>query len=119
MSKKLYALFLVAFLSLNLVACSTPQEEKTPSPDEIGEDISDLATFKGIVKSIDKNANTAVINPNKTESAILASGDSVYIQLPDELELNIGDEVTVEYDGTIMEGNPLQINTISVNGIKN
>lgn len=61
--------------------------------------------FSGIIESIEGTSALVFI----TEGDILASGDKVYVEL-DNSEFKEGDEVTVTYDGNVMESYPLQIN---------
>ncbi len=68
-------------------------------------------SFIGVIEEID--GNNAIVIPNEGEE-IRASGDKVSIVLADNHEFVIGNEVSVFYDGDIMESYPLQVNTILV-----
>jgi len=72
-------------------------------------------TFTGTIQEI--NDQTALV------SAVLVEGNpegDVFVDLsvnPDET-FRVGDQVKVEFDGTIRESNPAQINTIFVERIE-
>ncbi len=85
-----------------------------PNEDD-GLNVVEYVIFKGTVKEL--TDGNAIVVPNEGEE-ILQSGDLVAIALPEGCQLTVGEEVTVEYDGTIMESYPLQVNVISVNGIQ-
>ncbi len=118
MKKILLVMITTGVLLLGFVACGVPQTVtiQTEQPSSTALEAAELTTFKGVISSIDENR--AIVVPNKDETIILSSGDQVYVAIPHTLDVKVGDEVTVEYDGDIMESYPLQVNTISVNGIK-
>ncbi len=70
------------------------------------------ATFIGTIEEITGNIGLVDIE----EGEILSSGSSVSVDLSvnPTTTFDIGDKVTVGYDGKTMESFPLQINTISV-----
>ncbi len=109
--KKIFTLALASLVALSiLVGCSnsaTEQDLKTDTDDVV----NTSHQFSGVISEVDQNS--AIVTPNEGE-AILSSGDAVIIALPDTLEVGVGDEVTVVYDGNVMESYPLQVNIISV-----
>lgn len=84
-----------------------------PNEDD-GLNLTEYAKFKGMVKEL--NDGEAIVAPCENE-VIFQAGDLVAVELPDGCQLTVGEEVTVEYDGDIMEGYPLRVNVVSVNGI--
>lgn len=70
------------------------------------------ATFIGTIEEITGNIGLVDVE----EGQILSSGCSVSVNLSvnPTATFEIGDKVTVGYDGTTMESSPLQINTISI-----
>jgi uncharacterized protein (DUF1697 family) len=120
--KKLMVFILVASIALSSVACGNEVERKRDNQnvtmDETTTDVEEAESFlfKATVLSVDETS--ALVEPLESEDEIRSSGDQVYIDLPAGLEVAVGDEVTIEYDGMIMESYPLQINTMSVNGVK-
>ena len=90
-------------MSLSLAACGS----KAAAPDS-----SDLQ-FSGKIDSID--GDEAIVTPDEGED-ICSSGDAVRINIADYSKpLNVGDNVTIYYDGVIMESYPLQINLLGIN----
>ncbi|WP_324822396.1 hypothetical protein [Sinanaerobacter sp. ZZT-01] len=78
-----------------------------------GTDLFDVVQFKGKIDSIDGDG--AIVTPDEGEE-IRSSGDAVRINIADYSKtLNVGDAVTIYYDGIIMESYPLQINILGIN----
>ncbi len=90
-------------MSLSLAACGS----KDTAPD------SSELQFSGKIDSID--GDEALVTPDEGED-IRSSGDAVRINIADYSKpLNVGDTVTIYYDGVIMESYPLQINLLGIN----
>ena len=84
--------------------------------DDIIIDDTESVFFTGVITEI--NDNTALVTPNEGEQ-IRSSGDAVYVSLKSSEDIfAVGDTIKVEYDGTVMESYPLQINAISVKKVK-
>ncbi len=77
--------------------------------------INVMPIFKGEI--IEVYSNEAIVVPSEDEYYIRSSADQVYVKLPDNHEYSVGSEITVKYDGRLMESYPLQIVTLSVDGI--
>ncbi len=78
-----------------------------------GTEVLDVVKFKGKIDSIDGDG--AIVTPDEGED-IRSSGDAVRINIADYSKpLNVGDAVTIYYDGVIMESYPLQINLLGIN----
>jgi len=78
-----------------------------------GTKVLDVVQFKGKIYSID--GDEAIATPDEGED-IRSSGDAVRINIADYSKpLNVGDAVTIYYDGVIMESYPLQINLLGIN----
>lgn len=69
--------------------------------------------FVGIIIKIDNR--TAIVEPQGGKY-YMKYGEAVYVTLPNS-EFEEGNIVIVEHDGNPLGGYPLEINTISVNGI--
>lgn len=97
---------LVIVVLLVTVGCSNSKDE---SEEKFNQPKTARSSFTGTIKEI--KSNTAIVN------AKLGGGESnVFVSLSvnsDEV-FKVGDKVKVIYDGTIMESDPAQINTISV-----
>lgn len=102
MKKNIMSLLMIMLMVASLVGCATnASTEETYS-------------FKGIIASID--GLSAIVTPNEGED-IRKSGDAVVVyfsNVENAKRFNVGDELTVTYDGAIMESYPLQINEISI-----
>ncbi len=87
--------------------------------DELNEDdglnLEEYPTFKGKVKELNDGSAILIIGKDEDD---FQEGDLVVIELPEGYQLEVGEEVTVEYDGRIMESYPLQVNVMSVNGVQ-
>ena len=108
--KKRGFVFLTAIITIGLVACNadnhTSHEDSSISTDPT------TVIFDGTIEEI--NGDSALVATDDGE--ILRSGDKVTVDLssaPDEI-FEIGDNIRVEYDGTIRESYPLQVNTLSI-----
>ncbi len=78
-----------------------------------GTEVTDVEQFKGDIDSIDGDG--AIVTPDEGED-IRSSGDAVRINIANYSKpLNVGDAVTIYYDGVIMESYPLQINLLGIN----
>jgi len=78
-----------------------------------GTEVIDVAQFKGNIDSID--GDEAIVTPDEGED-IRSSGDAVRINIANYSKpLNVGDAVTIYYDGVVMESYPLQINLLGIN----
>lgn len=76
---------------------------------------SDKITFSGTITEI--NGDNAIVKPFDGET-ILSSADKISINLSSSNEIfAVGDEITVEYDGTIMESYPAQVNVLGIEKI--
>lgn len=100
---------LVIFL---LVGCNSVEEykedeDKGTTEDVLGEPQAD-PTFTGTIAEI--NGDMALVEIE--EGAILSSGDQVHIpfSIDDVDNFEVGDQVRIGYDGSVMESYPLQIN---------
>ncbi len=71
--------------------------------------------FDGTITEID--GLKSIVVPDEDEIFIKRQADTVYVALPDDIVFNVGDKVTVRYEAGIIEGDPLEILTLSVNGI--
>lgn len=87
--------------------------------DELNEDdglnLEEYPTFKGKVNELNDGSAILIIGKDEDD---FQEGDLVVIELPEGYQLEVGEEVTVEYDGRIMESYPLQVNVMSVNGVQ-
>ena len=93
-----------------MVACNA-DNHTSHKDSSIGTD-STTVNFDGTIEEI--NGDAALITIDAGE--ILRSGDKVKVDLssaPDEIFV-IGDKIRVEYDGTIRESYPLQVDTLSI-----
>lgn len=78
-----------------------------------GTEVLDVVQFTGKIDSIDGDG--AIVTPDEGED-IRSSGDAVRINIANYSKpLNVGDAVTIYYDGVIMESYPLQINLLGIN----
>lgn len=109
--KKVILVLCAAIMVIGLVACAPA---KTPDDDII--DPNESVFFTGEITQI--SGSTALVTPNEGEQ-IRSSGDAVYIDLQSsEDRFAVGDIIKVEYDGSVMESYPLQINVISVEKVQ-
>ncbi|WP_423190011.1 DUF3221 domain-containing protein [Alkalibacterium sp. f15] len=74
----------------------------------------DYPTFEGTIISVE--GSHVIVEPSEGEE-IRQSGSEVSIRVEDDLNLEVGDEVIVTHEGTIMESFPLQINLIEIERI--
>lgn len=108
--KKRGFVFLTAIITIGLVACNA-DNHTSHEDSSIGTD-STTVTFDGTIEEI--NGISALVAIDDGE--ILSSGDKVTVDLSsasDEI-FEIGDKIRVEYDGTIRESYPLQVDTLSI-----
>jgi len=56
---------------------------------------------------------TMVVEPFEGEE-IRRSGTEVSVSVPDDLDLEVGDQVRVTHEGPVMESHPLQITVIAI-----
>lgn len=71
--------------------------------------------FDGIVKDIDPSGASATVIINEEDELRKSAGDIIIVDLGEsDTELSIGDKITVEYDGRIMESSPPQVNAIGI-----
>lgn len=106
--KNLFKVILIIVL-LTVVGCSNAMNEKDEEPTEIK---TVTSYFTGTVKEI--NGNSALV------SATLGGGKGdvvVDLSVNKDESFQVADQIKVGYDGTIMESNPAQINTLSVEWI--
>ena len=108
--KKRGFVILTAIITMGLVACNadnyTSHEDSSISTDPT------TVTFDGTIEEINGDSVLVAIDTGE----ILRSGDKVTVDLssaPDEI-FEIGDKIRVEYDGTIRESYPLQVDTLSI-----
>lgn len=102
MKKNIMSLLMVMLLMVSLAACATTNATEV------------TYSFEGVIASID--GLSAIVTPNEGEE-IRKSGDKVSVYFGDNeavKKFNVGDKITVTYDGDIMESYPLQINLISI-----
>ena len=108
--KKRGFVFLTAIITIGLVACNadnhTSHEDSSISTDPT------TVTFDGTIEEI--NGISALVAIDAGE--ILSSGDKVTVDLSSASDetFETGDKVRVEYDGTIRESYPLQVDTLSI-----
>ncbi len=73
---------------------------------------SEKITFSGTI--IELNGDNAIIEPFEGED-IRRSADKISISLSSSDEtFAVGDEITVEYDGMVMESYPAQVNVLGI-----
>ncbi|WP_432404852.1 DUF3221 domain-containing protein [Wukongibacter sp. M2B1] len=102
MKKNMMSLLMIMLLMVSLVGCATTDATEV------------TYSFKSIITSID--GLSTIVAPNEGEE-IRKSGDKVIVYFADNEDakkFNVGDEITVTYDGEIRESYPLQINVISI-----
>ncbi|GGK06144.1 hypothetical protein GCM10007063_30790 [Lentibacillus kapialis] len=102
--RKSTILFAIILIGL-LPACSFSGDDKTNEVEKTS------SYFKGTIKKI--NGNNALV------SAKIFEGNpesDVFVDLSVNSDKNfqVGDKIKVEFDGNILESNPAQINTLSV-----
>jgi len=98
--KKILVIIMAALIMLLAVSCEK-QEDKI--------------TFSGTI--IELNGDRAIVEPFAGED-ILRSADKISISISgSEDSLAVGDEVTVEYDGLVMESYPAQVNVMGIEKI--
>lgn len=98
-----------AFLIIVLLIISGCSNSVNQNDEETTETETVISYFTGTIKEI--NGNTALVY------AELGGGKgNVFVNLSvnSDETFQVGDEVKVGYDGTIMDSNPAQINTLSV-----
>lgn len=91
---------------LVIVGCANSTDE---SEEKFNEPTTANSSFTGTIKEI--KSNTAIV------SAKLGGGEGdvfVNLSVNSDETFQVGDRVKVGYDGTIMESNPAQINTLFV-----
>ncbi len=89
--------------------------DRTSSVNILAElNVNIVPIFSGVIEELD--GNNAIVVPDESERYIISAADRVYVALPYDIEFNVGDKVTVEYDGELRESYPLQIVTRVVNG---
>ena len=108
--KKRGFVILTAIITIGLVACNA-DNHTSHEDSSIGADPMPV-TFDGIIKEI--NGDSALITIDDGE--ILSSGDKVTVDLSSAADetFETGDKIRVEYDGTIQESYPLQVDTLSI-----
>ncbi|MFJ8258570.1 DUF3221 domain-containing protein [Peribacillus asahii] len=101
-------ILLTTFLVSLLVACTSVNNE----PDKETKDNKVKASFSGKIAEI--NGQNAIVEINEGE--ILKSGNRVFVNLSvnKNTTFQVGDKISVEYDGEIRESNPLRINVTNV-----
>ncbi len=104
--KKKPLLFLLATLFIVLMAC-TKNDGKTP-------EIESEESFYGIVKEVNKENILVELYNNEGEAE---EGNLLYVSLDTQLkesdeEINLGDEVTVYYNGVVTRSYPGQVNMV-------
>lgn len=97
---------LAIIVILMIAGCSNSVNQNDEEPSEI-ETLSSY--FNGTIKEI--SDNTALVY---TELGGSKGDVFVNLSVNSDETFQIGDEIRVGYDGTIMESNPAQINTLSV-----
>lgn len=108
--KKRGFVFLTAILTIGLVACNA-DNHTSHEDSSIGTD-STTVNFDGTIEEINGDSVLVAIDAGE----ILRSGDKVKVDLSSASDetFEIGDKIRVEYDGTIRESYPLQVNTLSI-----
>lgn len=103
--KKIFKPFLIIVI-LIISGCSNSVIQNDEEPVEIE---TGSVYFTGTIKEI--NDNTALVY-----AELGGSEGNVFVNLSvnSDEAFQVGDAIKVEYDGTIMESNPAQINTLSV-----
>ena len=99
--KKIYNLLFILFLSSLLFACNSEDVKKA-------DDSEVKASFRGTILEI--NNDTAIVSSEYSEYSRIR----VDLSVNSEVTFQVGDEIEVGYDGRIMESDPAQINTLSV-----
>ena len=97
--KKKYNLLFILFISGLLFACNTEEIKKT-------DDSEVRTTFSGTIVEILTN-NTAIVSSEYGRVLVDLSVNSA-------VTFQVGDEIEVGYDGVILESDPAQIKTLSV-----
>ena len=98
---KKYKLLFILFLSSLLIACNSGDVKKA-------DDSEVKASFRGTILEI--NNHTAIVSSEYSEYSRIR----VDLSVNSAVTFQVGDEIEVGYDGRIMESNPAQINTLSV-----
>lgn len=109
--KKIIIMICLVLAAVSITACT-----KNNAPDRgDGNDTLDMpietVTFSGTI--IELNESSAIVEPFEGES-IRGSADKISINLEGYGEFTVGDEVVVEYDGTVMESYPAQVNVLGI-----
>ena len=99
--KKKYNLLFILFLSSLLIACNSGDVKKA-------DDSEVKASFRGTILEI--NNHIAIVSSEYREYSRIR----VDLSVNSEVTFQVGDEIEVGYDGKIMESDPAQINTLSV-----
>ncbi|MBN2878370.1 MAG: hypothetical protein JXN65_01960 [Clostridia bacterium] len=98
--KKILIIFMAVLIMLLAVSCEK-QEEKI--------------TFSGTI--IELSGDRAIIEPFDGED-ILRSADKISVDISgSEVSFAVGDQVTIEYDGLVMESYPAQVNVMGIEKI--
>lgn len=100
--KKILSLFLtVLMLMVSLIGCMKSNAFEA------------TYEFKGVIKEVSNN--TALVAINEDEELFKSSGDLVKVYLGEGgIDISAGDEITIEYDGNVMESDPLQVKALSI-----
>jgi hypothetical protein len=110
LDRKYTFLFIIILFGL-LSSCGLLDGDKTDKSktSEINGIEKTVSNFVGIIKDI--NGHRAIVN------AKIGGGEGdVFVDLSvnSDETFQVGDKIKVEYDGPILESNPAQINTLSV-----
>lgn len=113
--KKIIIMICLMLAAVSIIACT-----KNNAPDRgDGSDALDMpietVTFSGTI--IELNENSAIVEPFEGET-IRSSADKISVNLEGYGEFAVGDEVVVEYDGTVMESYPAQVNVLGVKKVE-
>lgn len=115
MNKSLLAGF-VLVLVLFISGCGSDSPNNTNAGNSAEPDSEVRVSFTGEIVEIHGTGAVVFVK----EGEILSSGSRVSVDLSvnNEETFQVGDSVKVVYDGVIRESDPLQINTIAVEKIK-
>lgn len=111
--KKIIVMLCLVLAAVSIIACSNAPDRGD------GNDTVDTpmetVTFSGTI--IELNENAAIVEPFEGE-AIRGSADKISVNLQGYGEFEIGDEIIVEYDGSVMESYPAQVNVLGVSKVE-
>jgi hypothetical protein len=75
----------------------------------------DTYKFRGVVEDLSSNGETVIVVIDEDDELRKNAGDKIVVNLGKcDTDLSIGDKITTEYNGIIMESYPPQVNAIDI-----